>query len=279
MDELLQQVSDQTGIPVDMLERAASARADATGTSAEAVVAGWAGAEVPVAGPAEAAAVAPAAAPTITAAPAAAPAPALAVEVLESEAPAPAPEPEPEPEPVPAGPGMPRWLSAAFIVVPFIAILYALNVPNGPDCGNAGRLDVDPVTGIAVNCDGSAFGAVASFFTVGQAVYEAYCAQCHASNGGGGIGPALAGGSVVATFSSCADHVEWVTLGAEGWPGPTYGDLNKPKAFMSGFEGDLDGEELASVVLYERVAFGGLDVTEAEPACGLGEAETTALGG
>jgi hypothetical protein len=38
---------------------------------------------------------------------------------------------------------------------------------------------------------------------------------------------------------------------------------------MPGFEGSLIAEELAQVVLYERVAFGGEDLATAEAECGL----------
>lgn len=276
MDELLAQVSAQTGVPVDMLERAARARAGAAGTTAEAVVAGWAGAPVPESGgasPAPSPAPAPAEA---AAAPAAAEAPSLGVEVLEPSAepaaPPPEPMPEPQPEPEPVGPGLPRWLTAAFVIVPFIAVLYALSVPNGPDCGSAGRLDVDPVTGVAVNCDGSEFGSTAvDYFALGETVFQARCSACHGATGGGGAGPALANGAVVATFSSCSDHVQWVTLGSAGWPDATYGDTNKPVGVgMPGFGSIIASEEeLRSAVLYERVAFGGLDVASVEADCGL----------
>lgn len=275
MDDLLQQLADQTGIPADLLQRSAEARAEATGGAAEAIVAGWAGAPVPDAG-APAAAV-PAAA-TAAAAPAAAAveeAPSLDVEVLEPVAAAEEVEVEPEPEPelVAVGPGLPRWLSAAFVIIPFIAVLYALSVPNGPDCGNAGRLGIDPVSGVAVNCDGTEFGSEdVNFFALGEAVYEASCAACHGPSGGGGAGPALAAGAVVSTFSSCSDHIEWVTLGSTDWPDSTYGDRGTAVAGgMPGFDSLLDGDELRAAVLYERVQFGGLDLPTAESACGLGD--------
>ena len=282
MDELLQQVADKTGVPADMLERSAQARAEAEGTTVEAVLAGWAGVPVPEAGAAPAAAAPGPGAEPAPAAETEAPAE-VSVEVLEPEAPPPeaAPEePEEESEQIPVGPGMPRWLSAAFVVVPFVAILYALIAPNGPDCGNAGSLDIDPVTGTAVNCDGSEYGSVAGFFGAGEGLYEDNCASCHGANGGGVSAPALAGGAVVETFSVCADHIEWVTLGNQGYPGNTYGDQNKPKSdlIMPSFGDTLEVLEIAAVVLFERVAFGRLDLAAAEEACGL-SAEVAVLGG
>lgn len=280
MDELLKQVEAQTGIPADMLERAAQARAGAEGTTAEAIVAGWAGAPLPEAGTS-----APPlqAEPVVAAAEAVEAASEVSVEVIEPEASLPDETPDEaveELEPVAVDPGMPRWLSAAFVVVPFVAILYALLVPNGPDCGNAGRLAVDPVTGTAVNCDGSVYGvAGVDFFSIGATVYEASCAACHGDSGGGGVGPGLAGGAVVATFSSCADHIELVRVGSAGWPGATYGDSNKPKlGNMPPWGSSLSAEELAAVVVYERVAFGSEALGAAEQGCGLSAAEVSALG-
>ena len=54
-----------------------------------------------------------------------------------------------------AGGALPRWLAALFVLIPAFAIGYALFLPNGPNCGDAGSLAIDPVTGLAVNCDGS----------------------------------------------------------------------------------------------------------------------------
>ena len=284
MQELLQQIADQTGVPVDMLERAARARAGATGSTPEAIVAEWAGAPVP-AGDGDAAAPS-APAPEASAAPEPIPvdetadAPeALSVEVLEPEAPV---GEEREPEPVAAGPAVPGWLSAAFLVVPFIAVLYALSVPNGPDCGNAGRLAIDPVTGVAVNCDGSDFGDTEpNFFAMGEEIFASRCAACHGASGGGAAGPALSGGAVVATFSQCSDHVKWVELGSADWPESTYGDSDKAVSAsgMPGFGPLLNDEQaLRAVVLYERVNFGGQDLQTAEVECGLVEPEVEALG-
>ncbi len=286
MEDQIQRVAEQTGVPSGLLQRAAAARATAAGTSTEVIVAKWAG-EDAAAPAAAAAAPAPAAAP---AAPAAAPPPAdssaPAVEVLEPVAAAPtepqaeASEDEPEPEPAAAG-GFPKWLAAAFIVIPAIALFYALLFPNGPDCGSAGQLAVDPGTGVAVNCDGSAFGSEEfSFFGTGEVIYAERCAACHGANGAGGANfPALAGGAVVATFGSCTDHVEWVALGTAGFQEAgiaTYGDTEKPVGGagvpMPGFEGVITEQELIAVSLYERVAFGGEDLATSEQLCAGEEA-------
>jgi mono/diheme cytochrome c family protein len=157
-----------------------------------------------------------------------------------------------------------------------LAVTYILVSPNGPDCGTAGQLKVDPATGLAVNCDGSEYGGSSvDFFAQGAGIY-AQCAACHGANGGGGVGPAFTGGAVLATFPACTDHVVWVTLGTANFPDPTYGATNKPVGgggLMPGYEGALTEEQIASVSLYERVAFGGQPLEEAEIDCGLVEGE------
>ncbi len=302
MDELIQRAAEAKGLPAAMVERSAAARAKAEGKSVEDVLREWAGDEAAPAAPAEPAAAAEGAAPADEPAEtsegpeeAAAEEPATGpkVEVLGPAADegaetttegedADATEPEPE---VPVGPrgspalsGFPRWLAAAFLVVPGIAILYALLAPDGPECGVAGQLEVDPVTGQAVNCDGTEWGQEAgNNFALGEELYAARCASCHGPTGGGGVGPGFTGGAVLATFpaGSCAvadGHIAWVTLGSNGWPDPTYGATGKPVGgvgTMPPFGEALTPEEIAAVVIYERVAFGGEELAEAETDCAL----------
>lgn len=296
MDELIAQIAAEQGFPADMVRRSAAARAQAAGVSVEDILRQWAGGEAATAPSAEAPAAtaesAAPAAPTPVAAAAAQPAEEAGgpdVEVLPAEAPAePVVEDADEESEVtaPSGgsilAGFPRWLAAAFIVIPAIAMLYALLAPDGPDCGVSGQLALDPVSGEAENCDGTAYGVdVVNFFTMGEEIYTSRCAACHGANGGGGAGQILAGGAVLASFPAgqCASHVEWVALGTSNWPDPTYGALSKPVGGfgqMPGFEGTLDEEELAAVVLYERVAFGGEALPEAESDCGLAGGEVAA---
>ncbi len=85
----------------------------------------------------------------------------------------------------------------------------------------------------------------------------------------------MAAGAVTTTFSSCEDHILWVSLGTESWneeQGATYGDNNKPVGgggTMPGYGGPngLSPEQIAAVVLYERVTFGNLDAAEVEADC------------
>jgi len=163
------------------------------------------------------------------------------------------------------------WLAATFVVVPLIALLYLVSVPNGPRCGSAGRLLVDPATGEAVGCDGNPYGAgQVDDFGAGEALFAANCAICHGPEGGGGVGPAMAGGAVLETFpeGSCALQLRWVTGGSAGWPDPTYGAQGKPvKGGMPTFGASLTDREIAQVVLYERVAFGQEDLETAKADC------------
>lgn len=273
MDELLDKVAEAKGMPAALAKRSAEARAKKTGEPLEAVLAEWAGVD-----PATVAGAGSAPAPAQEAAPAPAqeapPAeePKADVEVIEAEAPA--PSDGDVAEPVTAGGKYPGWLAAAFVLIPILAVVYILVAPNGPDCGVAGQLKVDPATGLAVNCDGSEYGSSEiDYFSIGAGIYS-QCAACHGSDGGGGVGPAFTGGAVLTTFpaGSCSDHVEWVALGTANFPEPTYGATDKPVGgvgVMPGYEATLTPEEIATVSLYERVAFGGQPLEEAQLDCGL----------
>jgi mono/diheme cytochrome c family protein len=90
----------------------------------------------------------------------------------------------------------------------------------------------------------------------GEDVY-ARCAFCHGASGQGASGPALTG--VMDSFPDWRDHLSWVAVGTQGWPGDTYGaGVPKSGGTMPPFGNALSLQELAAVVLYERVAFGGL---------------------
>lgn len=274
MDELVKQAAAALGYPEVMVERSARARAKADGVAVEDVLAAWAGGGDVVAGAGGEAAPAAEGEAVAEAPPAAEVATGPAVEVLAAE---PQPEVEASEEPredeeleeeaeerTRTTSGIPRWLAATFVVIPTVAFIYAVFLPNGPGCGDGAQLAVDPVTGLAVGCDGSPYGVdVVDFFAIGEEIYS-QCSACHGADGqGGGNFPVLAGGAVLATFpqDSCGDHVEWVRLGTAGWPDPTYGAngtaVGASGAQMPAFGNALTEQELRSVVLYERVAFGG----------------------
>jgi mono/diheme cytochrome c family protein len=285
-DALIAAAAEAKGIPLALVERSAQARADADGVPVEQVMRGWV-VEAGLAGAGAAAAPATAAAPppveraapappAETAAPAApvAAAPEPEVEVLEPVAGV--EETAEEIPPVPAG-RYPAWLAAALVVIPVLAVLYVVVVPNHPSCGSAGQVGVDPATGAHANCDGSVpYGAMKETPVVlGGELFAANCAVCHGANGEGGAGPAMAGGAELQTFpgGACDSHQQWVTLGSAGWPDETYGAQDKPVggsgSLMPGFGGTLSEEQIAQVVLYERVAFGLEDQTGAEEECGF----------
>ncbi len=290
-EALLAAAAEAKGIPLSLVERSAQARADADGVPVEQVMREWVvEAGLAAAGAAPRPEPAP---PTPEPAPAqppeaapSAPPPAepeeLGVEVLAPVAPAEGEAAVPEPEPAPIRPGRyPAWLAASLVVIPLVAVLYVLIVPNQPSCGSAGQVGVDPATGLHANCDGSPYGERgAGNVLAGGEIFAASCAVCHGDAGQGtGAGPAMAGGAVLETFpeGSCATHIEWVSLGSLGWPDQTYGAQGKPVqgfGVMPPFAATLSEEEIAQVALYERVAFGGEDEAVGETDCGFAEGES-----
>ena len=308
MSENLARAAEAMGAPEILVQRSAEARSSASGVPVEEILAAWAGGgSAPSASPAAAPAPAPA-----PAAPTPAPAPA-------APAPPAAPSPTPSPAPAPAGlvvvaplpppsevttreavsfpvvvsvptarltertsSTLPRWLAALFLVVPVIGLLYLAGNSARAGCVEGGvELAVNRIDSTVANCDGSEFTGRAedtagNFLAVGEALFET-CAGCHGANGEGGVGPTFA--TVLSTFSSCADHIEWVTLATGGFQEAgraTYGDLAKSVGgggFMPGFATSNTPEEIASVVVFERIRFGGADPDETLIECGLIETE------
>ena len=308
MSEFLSAAAEKMGVPEPIVSRSAAARAKASGANTEDVLSAWAGGE---------------AAPAATPPPAAEPATPEPTDTAETEAPtAPtaAVEPSPQPAAATAGSGaiepmpspkevtpqealdhpvvitvptmgiaertltaLPRWLAAAFFILPAFGLLYLAGSSTADAVCSDGDvlLQVDVVSGGLENCDGSAFegraaggGGGAQFLAIGEAQY-ASCQGCHGVNGEGGVGPAF--GNVTNVFNSCLDHVAWVRLGTNGFREQgigTYGDLAKPVGgggVMPGFSA-LTDEQLASVVAFERIRFGGADPDQTFIDCGLVEA-------
>ena len=303
MSEFLSAAAQALNAPEVLVQRSAEARSKATGTPVEAILEAWAGGAA-VATPApQAAAPEPQPAPTAAAPepqpePQAEPAPAAPQPVTPAAAvvsPPPAPtvvSPEealdvPVVVSVPTAgltertaSSIPKWLVAAFLLLPLFGLLHLAGVGTADaGCEEGGfTLAVDRVSGEVENCDGSAFegraaggGGAAAFLAQGQDVYG-QCAACHGADGGGGVGPAF--GQVMVTFGSCSDHVEWVRLGTNGFREQgiaTYGDLAKPVGgggVMPSF-GQLSEEQLAAVVAFERIRFGGGNPDEVLSDCGL----------
>ena len=300
------------GIPESLVQRSAEARAKASGSSVDEILAAWAGGGPAPAGPSAAtAAVSEPAAPPAPSPEAAPPAP--PAEVPEVEAPAPAaavvvvaPQPsEVNPKEALRYPAVvtvptsglvertvgaiPRWLAAAFFVLPLFGLIQLASATSN-DCGRGTELAVDRVTGAVENCDGSPFegrgtpggsvdfvGLGAQIFA-GEVVTAANCAGCHGPQGQGGVGPPL--GGVLGTFSSCADHIEWVTKGSPGFlaeGASTYGDTGKPiNGGMPAFASSLSAEQIAAVAAFERVRLGAGDPAAVLADCGLVASEAPA---
>ncbi len=320
-DDLLAAAAAALGAPQEMVLRSAQARAEAEGTTVEAVLATWAGGETPPPAPDsddEAETAEPRAPqPAVVTDQQTAEAQDTQVQAAEAQAaqaePTRAEEQRPEAPaaamPVPDLPEAPRavsveeatsfevvttsataglkertnasipgWLGSLFVVVPLLA-MFLLTSSGSPRCGEAGSLDVDPVTGEIVNCDGSEFtgggdGGGPDYVAAGRTIFagSGTCFGCHGPQGQGqGSFPALT--AVNETFPSCSDHLRWVTLGSTGWigeVGPTYPDGERQVGLgMPTFGGSLTDEEIASVVAFERVEFGGADQTETLVDCGL----------
>lgn len=75
----------------------------------------------------------------------------------------------------------------------------------------------------------------------GAAIYTARCAGCHGSDGGGGFGPTLGGGVVVAKYPDAAAQLAVVANG---------------RGSMPSFGGSLSDEQLAAIVAYTRDELG-----------------------
>ena len=177
---------------------------------------------------------------------------------------------------------IPRWLAAVMLIIPAFA-LFALGGSATGECGEATELATNVITGQVVNCDGTEFsgagagGGGGDFVAMGEDIYVnvANCDGCHGAQGQGGVGPGFSG--VLTTFGSCADHIQWVSLGSSGFQAAgesTYGDTDKAIAGgMPAFGTSLTEEQLASVVAFERVRFGGADPAETLTDCGLAPAE------
>ncbi len=83
-------------------------------------------------------------------------------------------------------------------------------------------------------------GGEATDSSPGATIYAQSCASCHGAEGGGGVGPALAG-EVTERFPDAADEIEVVTDGRAGMPA---------------FGGRLSAEEIEQVVEYTRTDLG-----------------------
>jgi mono/diheme cytochrome c family protein len=155
-----------------------------------------------------------------------------------------APVEEPKPEPPKPDPvyiqaakrrrRVPYWAMSVLAAMPLWAYVYVRTLeppPAGED---------DPIV-------------------LGEEQYS-QCASCHGAQGEGGSGPAFADGAIQETWPDWRDHMMWVRLGSDEWPGETYGATNKTKQGGMPAWGLTDAE-LAQVVIHERI-LGGEEVAE-----------------
>jgi cytochrome c6 len=75
----------------------------------------------------------------------------------------------------------------------------------------------------------------------GASIFAASCASCHGADGGGSIGPKLAG-TVTKTYPDVDDEIAVVTDGRDGMPS---------------FGGDLSDQQIQQVVDFTRTELGG----------------------
>lgn len=318
MSELLNTASAAMGIPEALVQRSAAARATEAGMSVDDVLSAWGGGG---AVPAAAAAAPPAAEATaeiadesVAPTPDEPAAPAIEVPAQTTPAqPAGAPSRAPLPTEVTSREAarlpevitvptagirertnstIPRWLITVLLAAPLFA-LFALGGLATGECGEGTELRTDVVTGQIVNCDGSEFTGSGgpgeggfNFVALGERIYQGTevggvnCYSCHGRQGEGlGTFPGM--GGVTTTFSSCTDHIEWVTLGAAGFRQTgrdTYGDTQRPVNLMPAFGGSLSEDQIAAVVAYERVNFSGADPADVAVDCGFAEPDDGEVG-
>ncbi len=104
---------------------------------------------------------------------------------------------------------------------------------------------------------------------MGASLYATNCAGCHGATGGGGSGPAFAGGELLKVFPKWQDQIQWVDIGSTNWKSvtgsTTFGATKKvagatgqmPGFGPKGSDGSLSCSEIVLVVRYEREHFAG----------------------
>jgi mono/diheme cytochrome c family protein len=190
-----------------------------------------------------------------TTTPAAAPAaPAASGPPARTPAPAPAAPPPPEPDPVYVQAAkrrrkIPFWAMATLSLMPVWAFMYVRAVTEPPE-------------------------VVEGPIGIGAEIFSS-CASCHGAEGGGGVGYAFSGGSVLQTFPHIEDQIRYVFYGTEGYNAAgvdIYGNPDREGGphvtgnlgVMPAFGGQLTQYEIVAVVCHERYTLGGADPTSEE---------------
>ena len=188
----------------------------------------------------------------LEAAPAAAPAAAAAAVPAEPDPPKP-PEPlRPEVAAAMSRKKIPFWAMPVLAALPLWAYVYQATLEPAPT-GELTPLEA------------------------GGAIYvSSGCSGCHQPGGGGNAAvPALT--AVMDDWPDFRDQMMWVRLGSTGWQtySPTYGANAKPSKGGMPPHPSLSDQELAEVILYERVTFGGMEESGEEYELLLSIAEGT----
>jgi mono/diheme cytochrome c family protein len=190
-----------------------------------------------------------------TTTPAAAPAaPAASGPPARTPAPAPAAPPPPKPDPVYVQAAkrrrkIPFWAMATLSLMPVWAFMYVRAVTEPPE-------------------------VVEGPIGIGAEIYSS-CASCHGAEGGGGVGYAFSGGSVLQTFPHIEDQIRYVFYGTEGYNAAgveIYGNPDREGGphvtgnlgVMPAFGGQLTQYEIVAVVCHERYTLSGADPTSEE---------------
>jgi mono/diheme cytochrome c family protein len=181
-------------------------------------------------------------------------APAASGPPARTPAPAPAAPPPPKPDPVYVQAAkqrrkIPFWAMATLSLMPLWAFMYVRAVTEPPE-------------------------VVEGPLGIGAEIYSS-CASCHGAAGGGGVGYAFSGGSVLETFPHIEDQIRYVFYGTEGYNAAgvdIYGNPDREGGphvtgnlgVMPAFGGQLTQYEIVSVVCHERYSLGGADPTSEE---------------
>ena len=172
MSDLVNKVAELLNAPVDLVQRSAEARAQASGVSVDDVLNSWAGGE------------------SIAVGGATAPKEEATVEEVQEEAPVAATVAikqikksvslinETMSIKTNSDTILPKWLNFSFVIIPLFILIGLISSSNTQECGERGMLDVDRKSQQAVNCDGSPYegrGVAATntinYLAIGQEVY------------------------------------------------------------------------------------------------------------
>ena len=151
MSDLVNKVAELLNAPVDLVQRSAEARAQASGVSVDDVLNSWAGGE------------------SVAASSAPAPKEEAPVEEVKEEAPVAASVSTKQVKKsvsfinetmsikTNSDTILPKWLNFSFVIIPLFILIGLISSSNTQECGERGMLDVDRKSQQAVNCDGSPY--------------------------------------------------------------------------------------------------------------------------